>query len=274
MRILVLGSDGQIGSHLVKYLENLNHTVVRWDNASEFEKDLRIVNDKFEVEVSDSDFVFFLAFDVGGSRYLSKYQNTYSFLNNNIKIMDNVFNVLNKTKKPFIFLSSQMSNMIHSPYGITKLVGESYTKTIGGLSVRLWNVYGLESDPEKFHVITDFINMARNDGYIKMMTDGKESRDLLYVEDCCEGLVNVMENYENISSEENLCLASFENVTIKEVADIIAEKYSVNVIAGDKIDLIQLDMKNQPGQEILKYWSPKTALRDGIYKIVEEMENR
>jgi hypothetical protein len=72
-----------------------------------------------------ADFVFFLAFDVGGSRYLKKYQHTFDFINNNTRLMANtIWTYLNKYKKRFVFASSQMSNMSYSPYGVLKRVGE------------------------------------------------------------------------------------------------------------------------------------------------------
>ena len=75
-------------------------------------------------------FVFFLAFDVGGSRYLKKYQHTFDFINNNTHLMAQAFDALNKYNKPFVFASSQMSNMSYSPYGVLKRVGELYTKSL------------------------------------------------------------------------------------------------------------------------------------------------
>ena len=48
--------------------------------------------------------------------------------------------------------------MSYSPYGVMKRVGEMYTKSLGGLIVHFWNVYGIEKDMEKAHVITDFIS--------------------------------------------------------------------------------------------------------------------
>ena len=35
-----------------------------------------------------------------------------------------------------------MSNMTHSPYGILKSIGETYTRALKGLIVKFWNVYG------------------------------------------------------------------------------------------------------------------------------------
>ena len=98
--------------------------------------------------IKKSDFVFFLAFDVGGSRYLKKYQRTYDFLINNLLIMSNVFRLLKKYNKKFIFASSQMSNMDFSPYGTLKRLGEDVTKSLNCLYVKFWNVYGIEKEIE------------------------------------------------------------------------------------------------------------------------------
>ena len=90
--------------------------------------------------------------------------------------MGNVFKLLKKHKKKFIFASSQMSNMDFSPYGTLKRLGEDVTKSLNGVYVKFWNVYGIEKDIEKSHVITDFILMALKKKKIKMLTNGNESR--------------------------------------------------------------------------------------------------
>ena len=51
-------------------------------------------NNAYLMECMIKDFVFFLAFDVGGSRYLKKYQHTYRFLHNNTKMMQTSLNNL------------------------------------------------------------------------------------------------------------------------------------------------------------------------------------
>jgi nucleoside-diphosphate-sugar epimerase len=93
--------------------------------------------------------------------------------------LENVFALLEKYNKRFIFASSQMSNMSYSPYGVMKRVGELYTTSLRGLIVKFWNVYGIEKDYEKSHVITDFIRKGFEEGDFEMMTDGTEERQFL-----------------------------------------------------------------------------------------------
>ena len=158
MKVLILGSKGQIGDYLTNFLRNKGYTVFEFDIVNDKSQDLTVIPNKdLNDIIRDTDFVFFLAFDVGGSHYLKKYQHTFNFINNNARILVNTFNYLNKYNKPFIFASSQMSSMSYSPYGAMKRLGELYSASLNGLIVKFWNVYGLERDMEKAHVITDFI---------------------------------------------------------------------------------------------------------------------
>ena len=78
-----------------------------------------------------------------------------------------------------------MSNMGYSNYGVLKKIGENYTKVLKGITVKFWNVYGVEKDLSKSHVITDFILKGLKYKTVKMLTNGKEEREFLYAEDCC-----------------------------------------------------------------------------------------
>ena len=192
MKITILGSSGQIGAYLTEYLRNKNHDVTEFDIVRHDDEDLtKIPNHNLDLAIKNADFVFFLAFDVGGSRYLKKYQHTFDFINNNTRLMANVFDLLEKYNKKFVFASSQMSNMSYSPYGVMKRVGELYTIALKGLTVKFWNVYGIEKDHDKAHVITDFIRKGFEEGDFEMMTDGTEERQFLYAEDCCNSILHI-----------------------------------------------------------------------------------
>jgi nucleoside-diphosphate-sugar epimerase len=279
-KILILGSSGQIGAYLTEYLREKGHEVSEFDIVNGEEEDLtKIPNSKLMHDIRLADFVFFLAFDVGGSRYLKKYQHTYDFINNNIRLMANVFQYLSEYRKPFVFASSQMSNMSHSPYGVLKRVGELYTQTLGGLTVKFWNVYGVEKDAEKSHVITDLIRKGFEEGEFEMLTDGTEERQFLYAEDCCEGLETVMNCYDNFKPTDPLHITSFRNDSIKSVAEMIQGqfnligKYDVKIKPGIAKDSVQMDKRNEADTYITGWWMPKTPLDQGIAKVFEEMKH-
>tara|TARA_R110000851_G_scaffold333498_1_gene514109 strand:+ start:760 stop:1587 length:828 start_codon:yes stop_codon:yes gene_type:complete len=273
-KYLVLGSAGQIGSHLVEYLTARGNSVLTMDIIKNRDEDLRIHhNHKLNKYVRESDFVFFLAFDVGGAKYLSKYQNTFNFIQNNIKIMSNTFEALRDSKKPFIFVSSQMSDMNHSTYGLCKAIGERYTSSLGGLNIRLWNVYGHEKDYEKSHVITDFILKAKNNNKINMLTDGEEERQLLHVDDCCRAMHILSDEYDSIDKQVNYHITSFQWNKIIDVANIVASNFDdVQVSTSTTKDMTHGGWRKEPPTDILKYWSPKISLKQGIKDIIRRMK--
>ena len=273
--ILVLGSAGQIGSHLVNFLKKKNYNVSEFDIETNKNEDLRLPNNSLlKRKITKADYVFFLAFDVGGSRYLQKYQESYQFIKNNLDLMSKTFELLKKYNKKFLFASSQMSNMNYSNYGILKLIGEKISKTTNGLVVKFWNVYGLEKDISKSHVITDFILMAIKNKKIKMLTNGKESRDFLYADDCCEGLEIAMKKHTQfIKQGISIDIASGKEIKIINIAKIIKkifknENVDIQIKAKKLKDLIQVNKRNKANKYFFKFWKPKTSIQDGINKIV------
>ena len=278
MKVTILGSSGQIGAYLTEYLRDKGHEVIEFDKNFDEKHDMTgIPNIKLHGAIHQSDFVFFLAFDVGGSHYLKKYQHTFKFLDNNARMMVNAFEYIQKYKKPFVFASSQMSNMSYSPYGVMKRVGELYTKSLNGLIVKFWNVYGIETDMEKAHVITDFIAKGFETGTIDMMTDGTEEREFLYAEDCCEALETVMQEYTAFTSSDELHITSGVSTSILEIARTIqlyfgGEEKEVEIVPASSKDEVQKDARNIPDPYIRKWWEPKTSITDGIKKVFTEMK--
>jgi len=278
MKVTVLGSSGQVGAYLTEYLRKKGHTVHEFDVVNGRHHDGTVIpNAELHRVIQDTDFVFFLAFDVGGSRYLKKYQHTFKFIDNNTRLMAQAFGLIEKYKKRFVFASSQMSNMSYSPYGVMKRVGELYTSSLKGLTVKFWNVYGIEKDMDKAHVITDFIKKGFEEGDFEMMTDGTEERQFLYAEDCCEALETVMECYTQFKPEDPLHITSFNTTTIKEVAAIIMGQFNmigkeVHIKPGLAKDSVQLDKRNEADNYITGWWLPKTHIQEGIAAVFNEMK--
>jgi nucleoside-diphosphate-sugar epimerase len=265
MRHLVLGSRGQVGQYVVDRAKAVGDEVVEWDVAISQNMDLRVGSSEFVDVMGDVDYVHFLAYNVGGSKYLADQQDSFEFIQDNISIMDNVFSALRMTKKPFYFTSSQMSIMGHSTYGRLKAVGESYTNALGGRVVWFWNVYGYETDPDKAHVITDFIKMARDTGKILCRTSGNERRQFVYAKDVADILVNLAHGVEYPG--DILEITNNEWVSIKQLAYDIAARFDAKVYFTDKMDTVQGYM-NEP-TVLMKYGF--TSLQDGIDDLIKQL---
>lgn len=270
---MVLGSAGQVGSALCEHLKSRGYGVSGFDIQDSIDQDLRTwPNALLRHLVQDADFIFFLAFDVGGSHYLEKYQDSFDFANNNLRIMSNTFSLLQEMQKPFVFASSQMANMSYSTYGLLKTIGEKITASLQGRTVHFWNVYGFESEETKFHVISDFILQASSNGIINMRTTGEESRDFLHVKDCSDALEIVMNSYFDFPESMPLHICRNEFTSILEIAEIIAGKFNAKVNPGTKMDLVQKDAKNNPNLEFRKYWDPKIDLVAGIEEVISHWD--
>ena len=268
MKHLILGSSGQIGAHLVKYLQDKGEQVTEYDIEYKEWQDLReAYNPTLESYIDTCDIVHFLAFDVGGAKYLEENQDKHQFIVNNMRIMTNTFELLKNYNKPFIFASSQMAEMGYSSYGMSKALGEKITRDLGGLVVKFWNVYGYETDEDKSHVITDFIRMAKYNGIINMRTDGTESRQFLYADDACEALLTLSKKYKTLDKTKEYTITSFEWNKVYEIADILDVLSSCKVIPADRKDETQRNAMNEPDPYIEKYWQPRTSLKEGIMKL-------
>lgn len=249
MKHLVLGSSGQIGKYLVKHLTDKNQSVIEWDIANGLQYDLRIAdNPLLKSALDECDYVHFLAFEVGGSTWLAKHQQTYAFLDDNMRLMKNTFNAIRVSGKPFYFTSSQMSNMYDSTYGRLKAVGEAYTKALGGLNVHFWNVYGYELDPNKTHVITDFIKMALTEGRIIIKTNGEEERSFMHASDAADVLYRISHNHDDLCELglDALPVTTDRWKSILSIAEDIARLVgNVKIYRGLNVDTTQT-IRNEP----------------------------
>lgn len=274
MKYLVLGSAGQVGAPLTQYLQEIGHTVQTFDIVDDVVEDLRIAhNQKLDHCMQQCDFVFFLAWDVGGSRYLKQYQDSIDFILNNAKITATVFDALQRHKKPFVFASSQMASMSFSTYGLSKALAERATAALGGITVKFWNVYGPEHDAAKAHVITDFVHKARTTGHIDMLTDGAEFRQMLHAKDCARCLYELSMQYHDLPRHQEYHVTSFEWVSIRQVANIVAAHFpGTTVTAGTVTDTVQQGQRNEPDPFVLTFWQPRLSLSQGITDIVQHTE--
>jgi len=84
-----------------------------------------------------------------------------------------------------------------SPYAVSKLASEYYVRTIGRLwgidtvSLRVFNAYGPGQNLPASHppVIPNFINHAVRGGTIVIHSDGRQTRDYVFVDDVVHAMV-------------------------------------------------------------------------------------
>lgn len=258
---LVIGSEGFVGQSLCDYLESKGEKAIRFDIKRGNHEDGRTA----VLPLQDIDRVYFLAWEVGGAKYLYRDNTQLHQLNWNVQLLNNIMPQLQKHKTPFIFISSQLAEEVDTIYGATKRLGELWTQQLGGSCVRLWNIYGApEETNEKSHVVGDFVYQALSTGEIRIMTTGEEKRQFIHINDACEGLHYVLDNNLNDSIYD---LTSFEWSSIKRIADLIGDYTKAKVIPGIQKGAIRnlTATKGRPHG-----WTPKISIEEGLKIMIDE----
>lgn len=259
---LVIGSEGFIGKPFCQFLEEKGEEVVRFDIKRKKSEDART----FKFDFNGIDRIYFLAWDVGGSKYLYESKLQLSQLQWNLKLMENIFEQLGKQKTKFLFASSQLSEEVDTVYGVTKRLGEVWTKELGGICIRIWNAYGvMENRDIKSHVMSDFIYQALETGKIKMMTDGNEWRQFTHIDDLSRAFHSAL-SLKGLTRNV-YDASSYEWVRIIDIAKIISELTGAKLFPGQKKGYDPIPSQNMgrlPG------WMPEVTLREGLLKMVEQ----
>lgn len=259
-RNLVIGSEGFIGKPFCSFLEKRGEEVVHFDIARSAKEDARSA----PLPLEHIDRVYFLAWEVGGSRYLYQEKTQLHQLHWNLELLSHVMKQLEKSKTRFVFVSSQLSEK-NTVYGAVKRVGELWTDLIGGVSVRVWNAYGvMEKADIKSHVISDFVYQAVTRKKISMLTDGEEWRQFTHIDDLSRA-------FYMAANEERLTrtvydASSYEWIQVKQIAAIIARQTGAVVTGGKKSGVT--DSAENKGR--IPGWLPEREMEESIARMIAE----
>lgn len=255
MNELVLGGEGLIGSELIRTLKARGHQAISLDLKSGY--DLRQPLDLKPFEECDR--VWFLAWDTGGAKFLEAEDRQHEQYKNNCDLSSRIFDALARTKKPFLFTTSQLAGLPNA-YGTTKLMAWHWSAHLGGKVARLWNVYGWEHPDARSHVVTDLV-LSGLRGRVKCMTTGEEKRLFLYKSDCVTALSNLFD-----SSLQTAEIAGPQWLSIREVAAEVARQLDVEVEVGPaRGSEVPIDPT-----ELLPHWQPQVSLADGIARVIAD----
>ena len=224
-RVLVLGSDGLIGSALTSWLHAHNFSTVLVHNRSHV--DLREPSalssylSSLSIAPSSLSYAFFLACEVGGSKFLQSAATSTreAILLNNLALYRSVLPFLSTHSVPFLFTTSYLSHMDNA-YGSIKRVGEQLV-SLNPLarSVRLWNVYGRERRGLKAHVLTDWTLQCIERAALTSATDGLEYRQFLHAADVASALGSIMAHHATLEAVTDL--SSGQWLQMRDVARVV-----------------------------------------------------
>lgn len=303
--VLVTGAAGFIGSHLTEKLVSSGHDVTILDNLSHGTlKNIEPVLDKINViegDISDSrvleksikgkEYIFHVAASASVNKSIempswSAEQNIMT----TVKLME--LALRNKVKR-VIFSSSasvygyckdlpvKESSPLEpaSPYALEKVTGENYMRLFSGLYdvdavvLRYFNVFGPRQSADQVHPggVTIVIRQIRETGKSQLLGDGKQTRDMIYVENVVNANILAMEKSSRLNGAAyNVCTG--KSILVTELHDKISEMMGVEssreylpLPEGNVIDSLGDNSlaKQDLGFEI------KVGLGEGIKKTIE-----
>lgn len=191
MKILVTGSEGFIGSHVMRLLPE----------ATRF--DLKLGNDVRE-GIPDADVIIHLA---GSIDINESFDQPYEYFMNNTYPL-----TLLPRDSRVVFASSAAVYSLNSPYGLSKLLGEKLLPD-NSVSLRIFNPFGADEnhDPEN-HLIPNLMS-----GEATVYNNGEQIRNFIHVEDVARAIV--FSALGNFTGVYDVC--SDEPLSVREVVDLM-----------------------------------------------------
>lgn len=268
MRVLVTGSEGFIGKHLLEYLR---------DKAEVIPYDLKLGLDIFNQwalyhYMRESSLVIHLA---GCTGVPVSYKTPFDFYKVNTEGAARVFRVACDLGLKVIHASTGEVKIGNSPYAASKIGAEAaadaeiITNGADIVCLRFLNPYG-PGQPRKY-VIPFFLEKASEGSPLIIHGKGDQRKDYIYVTD----LVEAIWLARKLPSGAKVDVGSGKTTSINDIAKIIRKMYS------KKIKIKHTKGEERPGEvkdlkgNIEKLFSlgfkPKVSLEEGILKVKESL---
>ena len=294
-KILILGSNGMVGSSLLRITKKRKSYKILSPNRKKLDlkKFYQIVRylKKFKPDV-----IVNCAAMVGGVH--SNNTKPAQFIYNNLVIQTNLIHAAYKSKiKKLIFLGSSciyprnskqpikedylLSGYLektNEPYAIAKIAGikmcESYRREYGCnfISVMPTNLYGINDNFDRYdsHVMPALIRKfaeakKSNAKEVEIWGTGKPKREFLFVDDLAEAILTIDKKYNNVKP---INVGFGEDITIKKLSYKLKKlfkfngriKFNKNFPDGTPRKLLNIKQIEKLG------WRPKTSLEKGLIK--------
>lgn len=296
--VLVFGGSGLVGSAIIRNLKSKGYTDIVAPRSSQL--NLLVPSDvcAYVSEVQPETIVMAAA-KVGGIAANMREPADFGYVNGMMTL--NVINCAFKNKIPkLLYLGSSCiyprmcqqpmveESLMQGPceptnemYALSKIYGlklcEAYNKQYGTnfIAGQPCNIYGQGDhfEGENTHVIGALISKfhkakINNDPTVTVWGGGTVKREFLYVDDCADACVFLLENY---NESQFINIGSGEDLTMRELAETIKEVvgfngqivWDINKPEGMPRKVLDVSRINKLG------WKHKINLKEGLIKTYE-----
>jgi len=274
MRVLVTGSSGFIGRHLVRRLREEDYEVAPFDIADDLSLD---VLDKSALRraMRWCEVVIHLAAGVGVRRSMQEPEQAFEMNTRGTLNALDIAAMYDISKVVFTSTFGALQNDTpYSPYAASKLAAENwcqgYTNAykLPTTVLRLGNVYGPGSE-HKPSAINEFMRAVKRGDPMRINGDGEQTRDFVYVDDVVDAIIAALtrdqdDNFSRIPIITGTSL-SIRNVA-ESVRTIINEPlYPIEFIEPAEGEVRYIDGASSTWQALRELrWSPKTPFLLGL----------
>jgi UDP-glucose 4-epimerase len=292
MKILIIGSEGFIGSNCVKYFTQIGYNVWGVDlfnqstQAYKYNKISRLSDDLVEIIKSNQ---FDVLINASGSANVN-YSMTHPFIDfesnclDVIILLEGIRKYQNNCKYIHISSAAVYGNPIElpinefaatnplSPYGWHKLISENlcneYSSVYGiqTVIVRPFSVYGPGLRKQLFWDL--FQKIKSSNGIVELWGTGNESRDFIYIDDFVIAIHILIKNAKmngdvfNLASGQETSIANAINLFINSYDSNVQFKFNGHVREGDP-----LNWKADISKLTTLGFNPSFNIKSGITKL-------
>ncbi len=176
-----------------------------------------------------------------------------------------------ESKMPFE--EHDISISLHTPYQVTKLLGELYTNYFHNLcelpivNARFFNVFGPGEVPGRYrNVIPNFMYWAMNKQPLPITGDGSETRDWTFVGDIVNGLLAMGVEEKAIGQAINL--GSSREHRVVDMANMVNEltgnEAGIKFVERRDWDVKKRLLSSTDKARAILGYEPQTAFEDGL----------
>lgn len=279
MNILVTGSDGFVGSHLVSALEADGHEVSGLDITTGGD-----ITARLSVERVFSRVLPERVYHCAAVPYWVGERDPYRDLRVNLVGSLNIFRFAHEfdarvlyTSTSSVYGNTDGQATEDDPldpitnYGVSKAAAELYARRYArrGLDVRITrfsSVYG----PGTYGVANAFLDRARDGQPLEVYGSGEQTRDFIHVDDAVRGLRLVMEA-ETVMPGEAFNIGTGVETSINDLAEVVSDLTGVGIThAEHKHEAADLERNALDISKIREVgaYDPSIGLRAGIRRMV------
>lgn len=264
MKVLVTGSEGFIGSQVVRELKERGHAVVGYDLKRK--QDVRDFS-ALRRAMKGCDAVAHLAALCIGTESLEEPEPYYE------TNVTGTFNALRAAKelgvKRFVYAGSAAAlSPYETPYGLTKLQGEEWCQMfrarhgVDARVLRFFNVYG---PGDNKGVLFSFIPRVREGKEVVVFGDGKQTRDFVHVYDVARTVAEFCEN--DVAWQESYEVGSGKETTVAELVKLLGKAMGTEVRVRheeERVGDVRFSRSSKP------WIKPRIGLEEGLRITVSE----